>query len=87
MPADRFAGQARTPAYPATALGEITPDDATDLAEVTIALNVATPGTVRVTTEGGDTGDVTIAPGLAFPIRVTRVWATGTSATGIRGLY
>jgi hypothetical protein len=27
-----------------------------------------------------------IHPGEAFPIRVSRVWLTGTSATGIRGL-
>jgi len=69
-----------TPAFPAT---EVARDDATDLPSPTIALAVASPGTVRVTAIDGPVGDVTIAPGQAFPLRVVRVWATGTSVTGI----
>ena len=76
----------RTPAEPAVTLIDVTPDDGTDLPVVTVALNVATPGTVRVTTADGSTSDVTIHPGHVFPIRARRVWLTGTSATGIRGL-
>ena len=76
----------RRPADPAITLFDITPDDSADLAHVTTALNVATPGTVRVTTIDGSTTDVNIHPGHAFPIRAQRVWQTGTSATGIRGL-
>ncbi|MDA8586932.1 type IV secretory system conjugative DNA transfer family protein [Rhodobacteraceae bacterium] len=49
-------------------------------------LSVKTPGTVRVTIQDGSTGDVTIHPGQPFPIRVKRVWLTGTTATGISGL-
>ena len=71
---------------PAVTLFEIAPDDATDLAHVTTALNVATPGTVRVTTEDGSVSDITVHPGTSFPIRARRVWHTGTSATGVRGL-
>ena len=51
-----------------------------------MALNVATPGTVRVTTLDGSTSDVSIHPGHAFPIRARRVWATGTTGTDLRGL-
>lgn len=87
MPADKFANFALSPAQPATELGAITPDDASDLPRPTIALNVATPGTVRVTALDGTVGVVTIAPGHAFPLRARRVWATGTSATGITGLF
>lgn len=81
-----FSGQARSLSDPAISLFEITPDDGVDLPHVTLGLNVATPGTVRVTTADGSTGDVTIHPGHLFPLRVARVWQTGTSATGIRGL-
>lgn len=65
----------------------IAPSDSTDLAQVTRALNVAAAGLVRVRTVGGDTADVYVAAGVAFPIRVRRVHATGTTATGIRGLW
>ena len=87
MAEDSFASCARTPEGPATSVAEIVPNDAADLARVTLGLNVATPGIVRVTTVSGDVADVHVAAGVAFPIRVERVWATGTTATGIRGLY
>lgn len=83
---DGFANRTRTPSDPAVTQIEVTPDDATDLARVSLALNVATPGTVRVTTQDGTITDVHIHPGHAFPLRVRRVWATGTTATGIRAL-
>ena len=83
---DAFADRMRRPTDPAVTLFDITPDDAADLPRVTIALNVATPGTVRITTADGSTGAVTLSPGHAFPVRARRVWLTGTSATGIRGL-
>ena len=87
MPEDRYASFSRAPSLPASSVQEIVPDDATDIPKVTLALNVATPGTVRVTTLDGDTIDVQVAAGVAFPLRVIRVWATGTTATGIRALY
>ncbi len=83
---DAFATRTRTPSDPAITVFGITPDDSNDLAHATLALNVATPGTVRVTTVDGSTDDISIEPGHAFPIRVTRVWLTGTTATGIKGL-
>ncbi len=81
-----FATQHRTPRDPAVTAFDITPDDGADLVHVTTALNVTNPGTVRVTTEDGSVAELTIHPGHAFPVRVRRVWETGTSATGIRGL-
>ena len=81
-----FGNRHRRPTDPAIRIFEITPDDDSDLAHVTIALNVATPGAVRVTTEDGSTSDVMVHPGDAFPLRARRVWATGTTATGLRGL-
>lgn len=81
-----FATRTRTPSDPAVSVFDITPDDGTDLAHITLALNVANPGTVRVTTEDGSVSDIMIHPGHAFPLRARRVWLTGTTATGIRGL-
>ena len=83
---DAFATRTRKPSDPSTTVFEITPDDATDLHRATLALNVQTAGRVRVTTIDGSVSDVTLRPGEAFPLRVRRVWATGTTATGLRGL-
>ncbi|ALG88953.1 MAG: hypothetical protein CL814_08520 [Confluentimicrobium sp.] len=86
MSLDAFDGQMSGLQSPATRIEEIIPDDATDLARVTRALNVAQAGLVRLITLSGDQSDVFIGAGVAFPIRATRVMATGTTATGIRGL-
>ncbi len=71
---------------PATRLTAVTPDDGADLPIFSRALAATTAGLVRVTTVGGDTGDIFLNAGVAFPIRVQRVWATGTTAGGIVGL-
>lgn len=76
----------RRPSDPAITAFEILPDDLVDLPKVTSSLNARTPGSVRVTMEDGSTSDLTIYPGQSFPIRVKRVWQTGTTATGLRGL-
>lgn len=83
---DSFANRTRSPDDPAVSVFDITPDDSNDLEQVTTALNVATPGTVRVTMIDGSTSDLLIAQGTAFPIRAARVWHSGTTATGIKGL-
>ncbi|MEM9435395.1 MAG: hypothetical protein AAGA15_00020 [Pseudomonadota bacterium] len=80
---DNFSSYTTGLESPATQIMAVTPDDAADLAWVTRGLNVATSGTVRVTTVSGDDAVIFVAAGVAFPIRVTRVWASGTSATGI----
>lgn len=71
---------------PATRLSNVTPDDGADIAVASRALNVSGAGTVRVTTVSGDTGTVYIAAGITFPIRARRIWATGTTASGIIAL-
>ncbi len=71
---------------PATDLQEITPDDAQDLSVFPRALAVNTSGHVRVTAVGGSTATIYVVAGAPWPVRVSRVWATGTDATGIVGL-
>ena len=68
---------------PASRVLEITPSDAADLPMASRAINVAQSGLVQVTTVSGSTGSVYIAAGVAFPVRATRIWATGTTASGI----
>lgn len=57
---DRFSSFTPGLESPASFLQDVTPDDANDLPVISRALNVATAGTVRVTTSGGDTATVTI---------------------------
>ena len=71
---------------PASRLLAVVPDDQADLSLASRALNVATTGTVKVTTVEGDTATVYVAAGIAFPVRASRVWATGTTATNIVAL-
>ena len=80
---DPFQNHSQSLQSPATLLLTITPSDTADLAQPSRALNVATSGLVRLTTTGGSTATVFIAAGTAFPLRAARIWATGTSATGI----
>ena len=81
--ADKFANHHTGLESPATSLSSVTPDDGTDLSAISRAIAVATSGMVRVTAADGTQGEVFVAAGVPFPIRVARVWATGTTATGI----
>lgn len=72
---------------PAVHLNDVVPNDTADLDVTSRALNVAVSGNVRVTTLGGETATVYIAAGSAFPVRATRIWATGTNAAGIVVMY
>lgn len=83
---DRFEDHTPGLESPAAFLLPVTPDDAADLAVTSRALNVTQSGLVQVTTSGGSVASVYIAAGIAFPVRATRVWATGTTATGITAL-
>lgn len=83
---DQFENHTQSLESPATRIVEIIPDDAAPLAFVTRAITVETAGHLQVVTSAGDTGRVFVAAGIAFPLRVSRIMATGTTATGIVGL-
>lgn len=68
---------------PPTRLYLATPSDTTDLPLASRAVNVATSGTIRVTTTQGDVATIFVAAGVAFPVRASRIWSTDTTATGI----
>lgn len=84
---DKFQGYTEGLNSPPSNILTLTPNDGTDLPAVIRCINAATSGSVRVTTINGDTGTVYIAAGVTFPIRANRVWATGTTASGLVGLY
>ncbi|MEO9518169.1 hypothetical protein [Shimia sp.] len=81
--ADTFANYAPGLESPATHLVAVTSNDTVDLTFVSRAINVGQSGYVRLTTTGGETETIYIAAGGAFPIRATRVWATGTTAAAM----
>lgn len=87
MPQDNFADQTVVLDSPAIGLSAITPDDTTDLPQTSRAINVAGSGAIRVTAADGTEGTIAVAAGTVFPIRAARIWATGTTATGIVALY
>jgi len=72
---------------PPSGLFGITPDDGADLAVFTRAINVTVPGHVRLTAVDGTEGRVFVAAGILFAVRARRIWATGTDAAGLTGLY
>lgn len=84
---DTFKDYPNSLLSPASNAYPVTPDDTGDLAYFSRALNVATSGSVRLTTVRGDEVTVFIAAGITFPIRARRIWATGTTAANIVALY
>lgn len=81
-----FAHRSRSIHGPATDALPVTPDDATDLPMVAIALHVETGGTVVVDTVAGETRTISVADFSILPLGTARVRATGTTAAGIHAL-
>jgi hypothetical protein len=64
---------------------DVDTDDAVDLDDPSDALWVGGAGTLKVNTVGGQTVTISgVAAGTLLPLRVTRVWENGTSATLIQ---
>ncbi len=85
--ADRFQNFAAAPASPATHAFTVTPVDNADLTEITRGLYVGGAGNLAVIMQSGAAVTFTATPaGSVLPLRVSRVMATGTTATSILGL-
>lgn len=67
----------------------ITPSDTVDLLQPTRGLYIGGAGNVNVIFAGDTAATLLIAPalGVPLPLRVKRVLAASTTATGIVGLY
>jgi hypothetical protein len=62
----------------------VTTNDSADLSEVAL-LFIGTPGSLKVTTAKGTTLTYENVPVGFFPVRVKKVFATGTTAADIIG--
>lgn len=84
---DPFASHAQSLNGPVTGGFDITPDDGADLATLPRALMVSTVGEVAVIFADGSSVTLPgLTPGVIYPLRAARVMATGTTATGLKGL-
>lgn len=82
---DTFNTALDSPAKHAVA---ITPNDAADLATATRGIYVGTGGDIAVVMVGGESVTFTAVPqGMILSIRVTRVLATGTTASNLVGVW
>lgn len=75
-------GMIRSASYAAL----VTPSNTEDLTAVTRGISFAAAGALKVDLVGGDTITIpsgALAAGIIHPLMVTRVYATGTGATGI----
>jgi hypothetical protein len=69
-------------------LANVTPSDSTDLGSPCNLIFCGGAGTLKVTTVGGQSITITgVTAGQILPIRATRIWSTGTSATNIAALW
>ena len=86
--ADQFQYTPTTLNSPSDTAFAITANDATDLAYSTRGLYVGVKGDVKV--DLAKSGTITfknLAAGVFHPIRAKKVYATGTTATDIIGVY
>lgn len=84
---DAFQGYSPNTQSPVTHAVSVVPDDAIDLGHLTRALYVGTGGDVRVTlADGGTLTFVNMVQGW-HPIRVSRIWASGTTADHLVGCW
>ena len=87
MPEDRYPLHEKSTQGPYTRAVAVTPNDTTDLAFRTLALAAAAAGVVNVHMAGSSTPVlVPIAAGIPLQVRVDRVLAASTTATGIVAL-
>ena len=85
---DRFATHFGGLSDPITGAFSIAPDDASDITTVTRGIVLGTAGDLAVVFKDGSTITLPgLNAGVIYPIRITRVLATGTTATGIVGLH
>ena len=74
--------------HPPTRAFDVTPSDSADMAIVPTMIYIGGTGALKVDMMGSGTVTLTGLPAGAFvSIRARRVYATGTTATGIIGFY
>lgn len=85
---DAWDGQRKQVADPASGGAAVVPSDTEDLSDASRSLYVASDGNVVVEMVDGEELTFTgVKAGSILPVRVTKVKATGTTATGILALW
>lgn len=85
---DPFAGRVPGLDSPVSGGFAVTAEDDADLARATRAVIVAGGGDLAVQMLDGTRIVLpALAAGVVYPVRLARVLATGTTATGVVGLY
>jgi hypothetical protein len=86
MPASNPYGADIDIVGPASNAEVVTPSDSADLTHVSRALYVGVAGNMSVVMRGGQTVTFAVQAGI-HPLAVSRVRATGTTATGIVAVW
>lgn len=84
--ADDFATNQPGLQSPPAHVALVTPSDGSDLEKVTRGVSFVAAGDLAVVTAGGETVTIpsgALAAGIMHPLRLARIKATGTTATGI----
>lgn len=85
---DDYADHSSSLSSPVHNAAAVTPHDTNDLSKTTRGVYVGVSGDVKVDLAGGDTVTfVGLAAGVIHPLRVTRIYSTGTTATSILGVW
>ena len=83
----RHTNKAQFLSSPITGAVAVTPSDSTDLDEITLNLYVSVAGAVKATMFDGTVITYANLTAGRHPLRVKRVWSTGTTATGLVAEY
>jgi len=85
---DRFKDYRTELDSPAESGVTLTPDDNNDLVAPTRAVYIGVSGDIKVDMLGEGTATVwTAVPVGVFPIRITRLYATDTTAANVNSMY
>lgn len=85
--ADIFENRTAGLDSPGSNAAVVTPNDSTDLTTSTRALYVGGTGAIKVDMVGGETVTFEASAVGFMPIRVKRVYSTGTTATNILAIW
>ncbi|MEM8956569.1 MAG: hypothetical protein AAGC86_02020 [Pseudomonadota bacterium] len=86
--ADKFEHQTPGLTSPGIDAFAVTPSNGNDLPQVTRALYVGGAGSVRVElVSGSEATFEAMQAGIMYPLRVRKVFSTGTSAQSLVGIY
>lgn len=87
MPVDQYQNQLQDLKAPLINGAAVTPSDSVDLPNISRVISVNVSGNVTYTYASlalGTAGvTVYMVAGAFYPVRATRIWATGTAATGL----